>query len=118
MDVPLDEWTNQMFSFMKTGYIRREEGCLTIDEYATHRVLLAKCPSKNFNTNNRKRKHFIHKKMQTWIHTKGGQIRNEHFNLCLTTETLKSSDNIRVVECNKDDLYQIWWFQKYTDIQL
>lgn len=116
MDVPLDEWTNQMFSFMKNGYIRREEGCLTIDEYATHRVLLTKCPGKHSNKN--KRKQMIQKKMQTWLHTKGGQIRNEHFNLCLTTEGLRSSDNLRVVDCNPDDLYQIWWFQKYEDIQL
>ncbi|KAH9415089.1 hypothetical protein DERP_006175 [Dermatophagoides pteronyssinus] len=116
MDVPLDEWTNQMFSFMKNGYIRREEGCLTIDEFATHRVLLTKCPGKYSNKN--KRKQMIQKKMQTWLHTKGGQIRNEHFNLCLTTEGLRSSDNLRVVDCNPDDLFQIWWFQKYEDIQL
>lgn len=99
---------------MKSGTIRREEGCLMIDEFASHRVLLVKCITNVHN----KRKDQHKRKMQMWIHEKGGLIRNKHFNLCLTTEGLKSSDNLRAVDCNANDPSQIWWFQKYTDVDI
>ncbi|KPM04279.1 polypeptide N-acetylgalactosaminyltransferase 13-like protein [Sarcoptes scabiei] len=109
LEMKLDTWTNQMFSFMKTGQIRREEVCLTINKFASHQVLLEKCYENDSNSK---------KKLQIWSHEKGGQIMNEHLNLCLTTEGSKSLDDLRIVECNDDDLAQIWWFQKYIDSDL
>lgn len=103
---------------MKNGEIRREEGCLAIDENANHKVILLKCIDLDKVPNSSKRKMKIKKKYQTWSHTKGGAIINKHLNLCLSTEGLKSSSNLRSVECNQDDLYQIWWFQKYTDVNV
>lgn len=107
-----------MFSLTMTGEIRREEGCLSIDQYANHRVLLDKCINLDKVPRLMRRKAALKKKLQVWSHSKGGQIVNEHLNLCLTTEGLKRSNNLRAVECNQDDLWQIWWFQRYTDTHL
>lgn len=107
-----------MFSFMTTGEIRREEGCLTINQYAQHKVVITKCI--NLAKINRKdrRKYRNKQKFQVWTHTKGGQIVNQVSGMCLTAEGLASSDALRAVECSDNDLFQLWWFQKYTDINV
>jgi len=103
---------------MNNGELRREEGCLSIEEYAKDKVIMSKCIDLDKVSQSRKRKARLKKRLQIWQHRKGGQIRNEHTNLCLTTESLKSSDNLRAVPCNQNDLYQIWWFHKYTDLDV
>lgn len=91
---------------------------MAIDDMANHRVILTKCIEVDKTLKMLKKRMFLLRKYQIWTHTKGGQIKNEHTNLCLSTEGLKSSVNIRTVECNPDDLHQIWWFQKYTDLDV
>ena len=107
-----------MFSLMNNGEIRREEGCLSIEEFANHKVIMIKCIDLSKVSQSKKRKARLKKRLQVWKHLRGGQIMNEKTNLCLSTESLKSSNDLRAVQCNKNDLYQIWWFHKYSDLNV
>lgn len=91
---------------------------LSVDEFANHKVILNKCLELDKSSSAKKKKARQKKLYQTWSHSKGGQIRNEFTNLCLSTEGLQSSDSLRTVECNQDDQFQIFWFQKYNDLRL
>ena len=71
----------------------------------------------------KRRKARLRKRLQLWRHTppsnddSGGPIVNEQTGLCLTAEGLSSSEDLRAVECNEEDRYQRWTFQKYTGLK-
>lgn len=108
-------YTNQVFSFTNSGEIRREETCATANVH-NKSVEMAKCTEDVFHVEDFPRRRKRSAKKQTWRHTKGGQIINEKTKTCISTRNVQSSGDLVMEECNPDDMYQIWWFQTYTDI--
>lgn len=53
-----------------------------------------------------------------WTHEKGGQIRNVLTNDCVTSSGVASTGNLKTEPCDPNDIYQLWWFQTYTDIEV
>ena len=79
---------------------------------------MIKCIVLNTISQSKRRKAQIRKKYQLWEHKKGGQIKNVRTQQCLTTSGLNSEESIEIAECDDNDLHQIWWFQKYVDVNV
>ena len=110
-------WTNQVFTLTNSGELRREEACATAD-FDTETVEMGKCVDIQKARNRRKRTVKQEKRKQLWKHTKGGQIINDMTGQCLTTAGAESGSDVKITDCNDDDVHQLWWFQTYTDISV
>lgn len=106
-----------MFTLTNSGELRREEGCATAD-FDTESIEMSKCVNLEQIMNRKKRNVRNEKRKQLWKHTKGGQIINDMTGQCLTTAGADSGADVKITDCNEDDVHQLWWFQTYSDISV
>lgn len=106
-----------MFTLTNERELRREEGCLAIENIGPeeHQVVLTRCLDLAKVAERKKRKARLRKKLQLWTHSKNGQVVNDQTGLCLSTDGLSSGENLLAVDCSEDDARQQWVFQKYTN---
>ncbi|RWS02502.1 polypeptide N-acetylgalactosaminyltransferase 13-like protein [Dinothrombium tinctorium] len=110
-----EEWSNQFFTLTKSGHLRREEACCSATDNKF--VELRTC-SDNEEEDANDEEIFQLLESQLWKHTKGGWIQNKFTKMCLSTRGVKNGESVSLAKCNDSDMYQIWWFQKYTDINV
>lgn len=112
-------YTNQVFSLMKTGEIRREETCATIKQRksgGSHQVVeMSKCIEVDLAAEATIARTRRDKNKQTWIHSAPGEwIKNAGTKYCLSTKGAVSGDDVLTQKCDSDDPNQFWVAQKYV----
>lgn len=113
-------YTNQVFSLMKSGELRREETCATIRQRkigsGSHQVVeISKCVEVELASQESLSRAKKDKKRQSWIHSGPGEwIKNIGTKDCLTTKGAQSGDDISISKCDSKDPHQRWIAQKYV----
>lgn len=142
MNHPLNVTTNQLFSYSQKREIRREEGCLTIEEpphmdydetestttkrpddngewWKFHKILMVACEETDdasVSPHDSSRK--LHMRQQ-WRHelvnprSNKRLLVNEATGECLTTEKGYSFSDLLATTCDRSDPRQFWEFQIY-----
>lgn len=90
---------SQFFSLTKSGLLRVEEGCLSVDVSSTEQrpntVIMHPCTEQSVRTDK-------------WEWTTSKQLRFVRLNLCLDAASLKGSDHAYVTDCADDRPSQRW----------
>ena len=113
-------YTNQVFSLMKTGEIRREETCATIkirkSGSETRQVVeMSKCIEVELASDDAMSRTKRDKKRQVWIHSGPGEwLKNSGTKECLSTKGATSGDDVHIEKCDSKDPNQRWIAQKYV----
>lgn len=95
---------NQLFSLSNNFELRREENCAEVNYQPQKRqmkVMMIKCHGRREN--------------QEWQHVKGGPLVHVATGKCLDITGSKAGKDVHVAPCHGGHS-QIWWFEKYTDI--
>lgn len=109
----LNSTTNQVLSFTKSGEIRREETCATLND--SQYVDMGKCININLAAKDRVKVVKRKKLKQLWSYDQiTSQIRNRYSNECLSTRNLSSGDDVIVEPCDPKDSHQKWTLQNYA----
>lgn len=113
-------YTNQVFSLMHNGEIRREETCATRTssrvKSSSQTVQMSKCIEVDLASDETMAKTKRDKKRQTWIHSGPREwIKNVGTNECLSTKGASSGDDVFITKCDSDDPHQKWIAQNYVE---
>lgn len=116
-----ESYTNQVFSLMRSGEIRREETCASIKQRksATNRsygvVQMAKCIDVDLASEENLIRTKREKKRQQWTHLGPDEwIKNVGTKECLSTKGAASGDDVVLSKCDSEDPNQKWIAQKYV----